>query len=249
VLFARYAYPPNALGYCGPDDSRALLEYAAQGAADRGLVALARRFDGAWPYLQLIAAAARIADPLDPRVVEAYWVGNGLLERVPPGLLARTLEDRFASRAGRRVVDLATLALCGGRAHHNFHVFGVYPWVGMLRAGPTEEPLRVLNACRIRWGQVVATAGNLAEVRSRPVRWDGNALALGGERIEQVTAQDGALALAGPIEPGCWVALHWDWICDVLSPPRLARLQHYTASQLAAVNHGLGRPAAAAALG
>ena len=25
VLFARYAYPPNALGYCGPDDPAALL--------------------------------------------------------------------------------------------------------------------------------------------------------------------------------------------------------------------------------
>ena len=28
-LFARFAYPPNALGYCGPDDSRGLLEHVA----------------------------------------------------------------------------------------------------------------------------------------------------------------------------------------------------------------------------
>ena len=28
VVFARYAYPPNALGYCGPADSGALLKEA-----------------------------------------------------------------------------------------------------------------------------------------------------------------------------------------------------------------------------
>ena len=42
ILFARYAYPPNALGYCGPADSGALLEYAAGPVSDAGLAALAR---------------------------------------------------------------------------------------------------------------------------------------------------------------------------------------------------------------
>ena len=31
ALFARYAYAPNALGYCGPNDPSALLESAALG--------------------------------------------------------------------------------------------------------------------------------------------------------------------------------------------------------------------------
>ena len=61
LLFARYAYPPNALGYCGPQDHRALLEYAAAGVVDRGLRELAQGFDGAWPYLRLIAEAAGIS--------------------------------------------------------------------------------------------------------------------------------------------------------------------------------------------
>ena len=45
----------------------------------------ARQFDGAWAYLESIARAAGIADPLDERVVEAYWIGNDLLDRVDPG--------------------------------------------------------------------------------------------------------------------------------------------------------------------
>jgi len=54
---------------------------------DRGLVAIAQRFLGAWPYLSLIAAA-NARDPLDADVVEAYWVGNRLLDNVPGSLLA-----------------------------------------------------------------------------------------------------------------------------------------------------------------
>ena len=43
--FARYAYPPNALGYCGADQNRTLLEYGEEGASDQGLVELARSFE------------------------------------------------------------------------------------------------------------------------------------------------------------------------------------------------------------
>ena len=43
---------------------------------DRGLRDLAAGFEGAYPYLELIAAANGIEDPLDTRVVDAYWIGN-----------------------------------------------------------------------------------------------------------------------------------------------------------------------------
>ncbi|MGZ4600831.1 MAG: DUF6390 family protein, partial [Oryzihumus sp.] len=82
VLFARYAFPPNSHGYCGPADNTAFLEMGSAGVVDTGMRLMARQFEGAWPYLELIAGAVGVADPLDPRVVEAYWVGNGLLPRV-----------------------------------------------------------------------------------------------------------------------------------------------------------------------
>ena len=47
-----------------------------------GLELLARQFAGAWPYLEFIAGVSGIKDPLDRRVVEAYWLGNDLLERI-----------------------------------------------------------------------------------------------------------------------------------------------------------------------
>ena len=60
----------------------------------------ARGFAGAWPYLELIARETGVAQPLDQRVVEAYWLGSSLLQRVEMSSFGRALFDRFRSRAG-----------------------------------------------------------------------------------------------------------------------------------------------------
>jgi hypothetical protein len=235
-LFAQFAYPPNALGYCGPDDARALLEHTASGEDGPGLRRLARGFEGAWPYLELIAGENGRPDPLDPDVVEAYWIGNHLLDRVRPLAMCRSLEDRFAFRTGRDFERLVAAGPVGAVPHHAFHVFGVYPWVGLLRSGRVDEPLQVLDRCRIRWGQVVETDGDWAVVRSRPLGWDGHRLVLGPPRAEQVRAGAGGLGLAGGLAADDWCALHWDWVCAVLSPARLAALAHHTTRQMDVVN-------------
>src|SRR3954471_16283733 len=85
VLFARYAFPPNSHGFCGPPDSGGFFEQGVAGV-EAGLRAMAQQFAGAWPYLQLIAGATGLDDPLDRRGVEAFWVGSPRLG--PVGLHA-----------------------------------------------------------------------------------------------------------------------------------------------------------------
>ena len=248
LLFARYAYPPNALGYCGPDDSRALIGHVTAAECGPDVVALARQFAGAWPYLQLIAASADRADPLDAAVVEAYWLGNRLLRAVDPAVFAAHLVDRFEARAGRGLTDLTTLARLGAVAHHNFHVFAVYPWVGMLRAGRADEPLHVLDACRIRWGRVCAVAAGVVEVASQPLTWDGSELRLGPIRPEHALCATEQGWLAPTVRPGDIVSLHWDWVCDVLTPAQVASLRAVTAHTLRMTNDALARPVASVVL-
>jgi hypothetical protein len=248
LLFARFAYPPNALGYCGPDDAAALIEHTSAGVAGPDLVALARQFAGAWPYLELIAASSGRTDPLDAAVVEAYWLGNRLLDRVEPRIFAAHLSGRFELRAGRGFADIATLALLGAVPHHNFHVFAVYPWVGLLRAGMAEEPLRVLDSCRVRWGTVKAVHDGLALVESQPLRWDGHTLHLGPVREESVICASRAGSLAPQVQVGDVVGMHWDWICDVLDYRRFVALRGQTARVLRMTNEALRRPVAAAVL-
>ena len=236
VLFARYAYPPNSLGYCGPSDAAELFGAAAEGADLVGLASLAARFEGAWPYLQLIAACNRITDPLDRRVVEAYWVGNELLDGVPPAVLVASLADRFERRSRGDFEAIAAAVPLGAVAHHSFHVFGVYPWLGLLRAGMEGAPLTVLDRCRIRWGTVVDTDGDVVTVSNRVLRFAGHRLELGEERIEHARAGAHAVRLVQGLCPGDTVSLHWDWVCDRLEPAALGNLRRTTARTLRAVN-------------
>ena len=249
LLFSRYAYPPNQLGYCGPADHRALLEYGASGLVDRGLVQLARGFEGAWPYLELIAGATGIGDPLDRRVVEAYWIGNPLLDRVDMLSFGNSLMDRFRRRTGSAWGYLAEAIPVGAVPHHSFHVFGVYPWVGLLRdVRRSDHPLRVLDQCRIRWGRVVAVQGDEVVVRSRPLTWDGRKLELGAPRLETAAHASAGVGFLTDLQVGDWVSLHWEWVCDRVSQRQLAALRSYTLRQLAITNHKVAHPGTAAAL-
>ncbi|MGB9111178.1 MAG: DUF6390 family protein, partial [Acidimicrobiales bacterium] len=231
VLFARYAYPPNALGYCGPSDSLSLAgALRERDVADLSL--LAREFDGAWPYLKLIAGCNGIADPLDLRVVEAYWVGNDLLHRVPKQAMLSSLDERFARRAGPTFPNVANAVPLGGVPHHSFHVFAVYPWLGLLRAGRQGPALDVLDQCRVRWGRVVSVDSDTAVVSTSTLAFSDSRLVLAEEhevRARRLARQEGN---DPDLRAGDLVSLHWDWICQTLSPARARRLQGYTRENL-----------------
>jgi hypothetical protein len=235
LLFARYAYPPNALGLCGADSPGTLLEYGDAGESDGGLAELARTFEGAWPYLTLIAESSRIEDPLDPRVVEAYWVGNDLLSHVPPAALARHVRERFRGRLGSAAERVPAIVAAGAVPHHCFHVFALYPWLGLLRSGIVDEPLRVLDQCRTSPALVLSVEGEWADVLAEPLLWDDSRLRLGEPEPRQVRWRESGRAFARP-QPGELVSLHWDFVCDVLTAEAAARLAGVTRRVLAAVN-------------
>jgi Family of unknown function (DUF6390) len=233
LLFARYAFPPNERGLCGPDDHAALRDYATAGVTDPGLVRLARGFAGAWPYLELIAAASGIADPLDGRVVEAYWVGNRLLDNVRMPEFGGFLDERFRGRAGRGWDDIARAIPAGAVPHHSFHVFLVYPWTGLLREGRTEPSLRVLDSCRVSWGQVVTAdpGTGTVQVMRRPLCWDGRRLGYG-----PAVPHEAAVGFTTGLRPGDWVSMHWDCVCDRLGQAELLALRRFSARQLSLTN-------------
>lgn len=223
LLFARYAYPPNELGYCGPDGADALLRPDAPAEIARR----ARQFEGAWSYLEFIARAAGIPDPLDEAVVQAYWVGNDLLDMVAPAALVGFLQVRFRSQAGGTWREAATRAT----AHHSFQVFEVYPWAAMLGAPATPVAVSVLDRCRIRTGVVLSVDGESAMVRSHPLVFSSDGLAPGPPREEAAAWSAKGRSLLGNLSPGDRVALHWDWVCDVITERQAARIEAMEAAR------------------
>ncbi len=240
--FVRYAYPPNLRGFCGPDDSAALLEYGLSGVVDDGLVQLAKSFTGPWPYLSMTAMEAGIADPFDGRVVEAYWLGNDLTRRVDLASFGNRVEEEFKGRAGKDWGHMAESIPAGAKPHHGFHVFGVYPWVGLLTQTERGEPLEILDRCRIRWGRVVEAMGDTVVVRSRPLEWDGRTLTLGSAQTETVNQGVDGNGFITPLQRDEWVSLHWDWVCDRLTRRQLENLRRFTADQLDITNRRLAHP-------
>ncbi len=236
LRFGRYAYPPNALGYCGPDEHQHLFDQVSAGVDDPDLRRLARGFEGAWPYLELIAHANGLSDPLDARVVEAYWLGNSFLRNVRPRMLGDSLEERFRPRVARAWDRLVSAVELGALPHHSFHVFAVYPWLGLLREGRVDEPLRVLDQCRIRWGQVIETGVGEVVVKSRPLVWDGRRSRSARPAPSARSLPTSGDAFGGALKPGDWVSLHWDWVCERINQRQLINLSDTTLRQLGVVN-------------
>ena len=81
-----------------------------------------------------------------------------------------------------------------------------------------------------------AVAGDGASVLARPLCWDGRVLALGEPATRTVRHRRDGLAFVHPLEPGDHVSLHWDFVCDVLSPRAELALARATRRALAAVN-------------
>jgi len=214
ALFAAYADAPNALGYCGPP--------GGIGTTEAEIRASARRFSGAWPYLQVLARLTGTEDPLDARLVEAYWLGRDLgVDREEFG---RELLAVLGPRAGAYWTHLTDDLLTEAAPDHGFHVFGVYPWSRLLAAGP--QPLFVLDSCRIRWGTVVGL--DPLTVASSRLTWDGAALGLG--------EPTGGPVDGGGVRLGDVVAVHWDRLVDRLTTDQAATLAASTQVRLAATN-------------
>lgn len=228
LAFARYAFPPNELGYCGPVGARAMLDPQAVEEIERR----ARQFEGAWVYLEFLADALGVSDPLAPEVVEAYWIGSDLLDGLSSEELLSLLIKRFGEQPG------GTWREAGHRArpHHTFQVFEVYPWAAMLRQGLAPGPaVGVLDGCRIRAGVVDAVDGEWVTVTAPQLAWDGQALVDTEPRSSRARwSVDGETLLARPAV-GETVALHWDWVCDVLTADQVARIDALEARQRQAV--------------
>jgi hypothetical protein len=237
ILFARYAFGPNRLGYCGPDDAAELFGQATVGGELPALRRLAGQFEGAYPYLELIARANGLPDPLDARVVEAYWLGNELLDRVRPADLAASLDVRFRKRLrGDGWRWLADKPRAGALPVHAFHVMDVFPRLGLLRGGAVDDVVNTIDSCRIRWGRVLERHGDWLVVDAVPLALIEGKLALMPPRVETVRGWQDGRGFLGSVSNGDAVSLHWDWACDRLDGRRLAQLKWWTERELRLAN-------------
>lgn len=235
LRFIRYGFMPNRLRFCGGNENRLLFDHAIEEVVDGGLKSHLQKFTGALPYLQLIARANDIADPFDPRVVDAYWIGNSLLDRVEVRQLYDSLAQRFSKQLSGRTRDLVLgKAPAGARPHHTFHVFDVHSRVGEL-----SHSLATMDNCRISWGTVTAVDGGELSVDRSALVLEGGKLAFGAPAPEKVSRQWDGRGFVEDVQVGDVVSIHWGWACEVLTLSQLERLVRYSRHHLTIANQTL----------
>jgi hypothetical protein len=119
----------------------------------------------------------------------------------------------------------------GAHPHHSFHVLDV-----SMRTGALKESIDDLDKCRISWGEVARIDGDELVVNYRPLTLKDGKMALGDltERRARYLVQ-GRGYLHMPL-PGEMVSMHWNWVCDMLTPRQAAVLESQTNHHLAIAN-------------
>ncbi|MBU0756877.1 MAG: hypothetical protein KKF44_02330 [Nanoarchaeota archaeon] len=233
---SRYAFGPNRLHYCGPDQNQEILAYIDSNTEDPGLARLLRGFQTLYPYLKVIAEANEIADPFDARIVEAYWIGNSLLDRVSKrALYNHLIEDKgLKKRIGAKLFNEVDSSIdAHALPHHSFHVFDVWRRTGNL---DDLDMIEKLDSCRISSGVVENSSGPFVTIKTRPLRYFNGKLTLGDSISKKITRSFEADIDIEEIKKGDLVSIHWDVICEKITQDQADMLERYTLHHLNLAN-------------
>ena len=233
-LGARFSIATNRLQYCGPSDAEPLLYRAITqgGRLDEARQSLGR-FEALMPYLEAIGRKHG-RDPFDARVVEAYWIGNNLLDAFDRtdfiALLGALVRRGLPKAIERRLVaHLPERPL----PHHMFHV--AFVGVGAV-TGHVPTTLPNMEACRPSWGRVTTVEDGAIALSAPELSVDAGALRIGPDRSVRLPHDPAVLPT---VRVGSDVAYHWGCGALELDGAALRSLRRYTERSIASANEAL----------
>ena len=225
---ARYAFMPNRLHLCGPENQADVLEfYSKIDRPQKSIEPLLEKFETMFPYLKMIAAANREKDPFEKKIAEAYWIGNEKLMNVPPRKLFDHLRFNLRIDKSLGFKDFGDFKKKFNQiapAHHNFHVFSVLKRTGNTKSFHT---LASMDACRISWGIVDEILPGRLKVKTKPLAIDARGRIFEGDFIQKIAQNnvEGVILLKGLKKDDC-VSMHWGAVCEKLNKEQLSYLKH-----------------------
>ncbi|MFH1671515.1 MAG: DUF6390 family protein [Candidatus Portnoybacteria bacterium] len=236
IRCARYAFMPNKLSFCGPDKNRDLFYYSSTGEVDQGLNLILKEFQTLYPYLNFIARVNKIKDPFDEKVIEAYWIGNSLLDNIEKNKLYNHLSDdhqlkkKLSRLLLKQVIDKIPL---GAKPHHSFHVLNVWKRTGHLDIMHT---LSTMDLCRVSWGKIRKIDWPELEVEYQPLTLEKDKIKLGELVNNKVLGQINDSGFIKEPKIGDWISFHWNFACEVLNENQINNLKKYTEESIRLVN-------------
>jgi len=243
ILAARHSFMPNRLGYCGPDENDVLFDALVRNEPSKDLTKALMGFQAAFPYLRFIAQSQGFEDPFDYRAVEAYWIGNDLLQNIAPNEFYEHLRERFQKKFPKEhIKQLLQRQPYAAFPHHALHVFNAFSTMGTApdalasASGPNDKVAQLMDKCRISWGKVIAREKDGLLVEYEPVRRNDGKLYLDQPTSTKVLAEVQGRGFVDGVKPGDWISSHWGFACTILTPTQVANLRKYTLSDMALAN-------------
>lgn len=225
-----FSYKPNELRFCGPKSANAnFLHYLERTDNAAAVAEDIRRFEGLYTYLAAIAAkSGKLYTDYD--VLEAYWIGNRLLDDFTAadmiGILKNLVKRGLPAKvAENRIAHVPAQAI----PHHNFNV--CYVGVGQI-TGAVPTTIANMNDCMTIPATVQKVVGSQLAISRKFLEYSGGMLHLGKEKAAVV---DYLPQLLGKVKVGDVVAVHWGFAPAILTRQQQKNMEHYTKKVLTAI--------------
>jgi len=226
-IAALYGLIPNKLGFCGPRQEL-LKKFIIGKLSIPEIIPVLEKFEAAYPYYQLIAKKNRVSSPFNKKVIEAYWLGNELLDKFTADDLRQFIIKDF-SRPGllskREAAVRAKLIPENSKPHHSFHVMVLGSITGSINfTGQTK----LKDTCRIGWGRIVQIKNDKIVVSHEPLTGKENIKF--GKSTKKIINWDKEMLPVAKI--GDWISFHWNYAIQVLNENNVINLHTYTQNTL-----------------
>lgn len=232
-IAALYGLIPNRLGFCGPRQE-ILKEFLVGKLGIVDVIPVLEKFEAAYSYYELIAQKNKIkTGPFNKKVVEAYWIGNELLEKVTADDLRQLIIKKFTKPGllSKKEAEVKAKSIPkNSKPHHSFHVLILGSITGRVDlSGDTK----LKDTCRINWGRTI----KILNAKKQKAKITVQCHSLVGEKIiklgkavkKEVIWDKEILPL---LKVGDWISLHWNHAIQILREEDLINLHKYTQNTL-----------------
>ncbi|MFH1256333.1 MAG: DUF6390 family protein [Candidatus Diapherotrites archaeon] len=224
-----YSLEPNRLGYCGPENAFKLFSEFIEGKKipEQEIKDALLRFNGLRAYLSFIAKENRL-EQFDSKALEAYWLGNKLLENISTAKIKGFISDDLVSAglSEKKAEEKAKLLPNDLLPSHSFHVL----FINFLNP-KVPAIAKNLSDCLIQWGEVLEVKPkNRLSVKGIELLSEGAELKL-KEKIKTVE-----LLYPFPVSEKDFVSVHWGKAVQVLSKEQAKNLKRFTLQNLSVLS-------------
>lgn len=228
-LNARFALPPNSLGFCGKNSAIEKFKTCVTKSKCLGVEKELEHFITLHPYLKTISKIT--GNPkFSHKVAEAYWLGNDTLLKAKKKDYKTLLENFKKQGVPKSVVD--EMKRNPPKKFIPTHLFQVlYMSINKNSLSP-KKYLEFANNCMVRWGKVIRINKNTLKLDLCSLRISKGVYKI-TQKEETIPYHPGFLF---GVKKGDTVAVHWNQAVKILDENEQNHIYKWSGIVLKSIN-------------